>query len=481
MSLLGLPSDIFLEVASRLDLLDAYSLSITCRFIRDLSQAQAAYWANVLTSTRRMLPLPPYENIRLLSISTVWKIALHMVVLQNNLDKEQPVLKQPVIQHDLAGQIRNHHNLTIIPGTPLILLGLKNIERLSCFDYLRGQTLCSTDFTGHLHEVSAPMHQYRKSTVVVQIATNIMDENPSLYVWTVEYSVTDQDIWSAKMTFSRIPKVRMDPMAGLPLYAICTDAEIVAYTIPMNHGNPGKLKVVAHELHTGTTTTIITDMAIGMDVNDYILTLKDRELFIIREDNDFTCIWTIPFSFLPYPGNPTEIEANYTCASNPYYHRYETEADPSYLSLFANTTTRAHFDNSILSDLQATLISNDAVSGDDALFRYRRWTLPDAQQQYQVSDTVPFNVERPDACDGPRSLSSVSSLLYTSSSGRKRRKVRELMLGRFQEGRLSHHRLQKPDGLDLHDVANLVFDEGLGVALVLLCDETLVVLRYGMA
>ncbi|ESK96704.1 hypothetical protein Moror_6721 [Moniliophthora roreri MCA 2997] len=482
MPLLSLPSDLLLELVSHLEVLDAYYLSLTCRCIRNLSLDQHAYWAEVLVNSQQLLPFPQHEDVRSLSREKLRKLVLRVVTLENNLHSEEPLLKQPTIRHDLSGQLANHTRLINIPGTPIMILGCKEIECIDCFDYIHGRRLSSTAFTGHLHAISAPFHEYGKTTVVVQIASGILDHNPALHALTVKYALTgDGETWTVQASFNQVPGVRMDPMAGLPVMAICTDADVAAYTLPLfeGDGDPGYLKVAAHEISTGRTTTITTDLVIGVDVNDYVLTLKNRELFIIREDKSFTCIWTIPSSLLPYHDNAVEALATYKCVSNPHYHGYEV-ADHS--SLFANIITHTHTSNSIRPDIQATLVSSETAL--HAWFQYRRWTLPGARSQRHFASIIPFIVESPEACDGPQISSSLSSLLYMAraAAGRKR-KVPELRLLRFHErsGRahVTHHKLQTPKDLDSRKVANLIFDEGLGVALVLLFDGTLYVLRYG--
>lgn len=71
--------------------------------------------------------------------------------------------------------------------------------------------------------------------------------------------------WEARMNLKQIPSGKMDPCAGIPVLEVCTDGNIVAYTIPlMGVDGPRNefLSVVAHEIITGRTTRIRTDIKI---------------------------------------------------------------------------------------------------------------------------------------------------------------------------------------------------------------------------
>ncbi|KAJ8075145.1 hypothetical protein PM082_019473 [Marasmius tenuissimus] len=520
---LEFPDDVILEVAHSLGLHDAFNLALTCRRMRELSSHEHAYWANVLVNNTKPLPLSPYESVWHLDSTTLRGIAARMVAQENNLNQDEPRLRDWKTYDGFDGAYGFQENFVAIPGCPLLIIGEKAYyrqedaksipgsgtpestdsktfdnsqvstvlcTRISCFNYLEGTTLCSVEWPYRLYAMSQPYHGHGRCTLALQMNLSHDDATkPGMFTLEVRYHRLKANRWEVGMILERIPSVETDPLAGLPLLDMCIDENVVVYPIAMQGagGENEFLKVVAHETTTGTTTEITTDIILaiaedrGSQSSDYLLHLKNKELHIIREDASFTNLWRIPHQLLPYPGNSPEPRVKYLCMSENLGHSYEATQvalAPHWVAM------NAFYSCSTSPNLISTLVyirSSDSTNPDQ--FQYRQWSLsPDSSSQQRFVEDLSHDVRQPMASDGPQRADSLSSVLFITKRKRKPFKLRLACLNIGTSKPLARKVLEVPPELEtyLGAIGHVHFDDGLATA-VLLCGDLgrIIVLRYG--
>ncbi|KAK1227142.1 hypothetical protein PQX77_009882 [Marasmius sp. AFHP31] len=519
-----LPEDIVLELVSYLNVFVAYSLSLTCRRFWSLSRDDTSYWLTVLTNhqkfnSSRLLPLPPHKSIVGFESARLRSIVTRMIQLERNLSAERPALWEPPIQLKIR-DMALPFSFDMIPGTPLLIVFSNLNRKITCFDYEQLSPLCELTNAQMMMMVpiSPPYHEYGRCTQVLrtQPLFNVTGSRLSLSLLQLDYHFnSEQGRWKATIRAHplQLPAVEgrpgtVDtPFSDSPLSS--TNGEVVAYCAA-NFGDGAsetQLRIVILNVKTGMSTRVSTGITLYADKRtpNFILVLKDRDLYVTQDKIGCTHIWRIPGTLLPYGHQVVEPDVVYPLTpDNDIGHRYDVLHDARLATNdsllhqdveYDRFRTILYLSHSLHPSVQATCHRYRLRVGDETHFisQYRRWYLPDPEHHHYRTETNRLalslpeleieDVWEPDADwpEPPMIVSSLSSCLYTLPGA----PVAKLMLIRYCDSpgpaRMSRHRLELPTELEecLLQVGHLVFDESLGVALLILDDGTLWVLKFG--
>ena len=203
MRLVDLVDDLIFEIAFYLDVFAARSLSQvrsvfsfaevplnsishipqTCSRIFRLSKYEPAYWSTVLFNHQkfeptRLLPLPPYHDVRKLNSSQLRDLVDHMIQLEKNLCRQRPTYRQPPIECKIQYRPTS---FDIIPGTPLIIFRSSSTTTTFCFDYEQRSVLCEVVDIFSLTPISPLYHEYGKCTQIIRRQPLFQPEAESVY------------------------------------------------------------------------------------------------------------------------------------------------------------------------------------------------------------------------------------------------------------------------------------------------------------
>ncbi|KAK1225742.1 hypothetical protein PQX77_011303 [Marasmius sp. AFHP31] len=522
-----LPDDIVLELVSYLNVFAAYSLSVTCRRLWSLSRDDTGYyWLTVLTNhqkfnSSRLLPLPPHKSIVGFECAHLRSIVIRMIQLERNLSAERPALREPPIQLKIR-DMALPFSFDMISGTPLLIVFSNLNRKITCFDYEQLSALCELTNAQMMMMVpiSPPYHEYGRCTQVLrtQPLFNVTGSRLSLSLLQLDYHFnSEQGRWKATIRAHplQLPAVEgrpgtVDtPFSDSPLSS--TNGEVVAYCAA-NFGDGAsetQLRIVILNVKTGMSTRVSTGITLYADKRtpNFILVLKDRDLYVTQDKIGCTHIWRIPGTLLPYGDQAVEPDVVFPLTpDNDIGHRYDIlhdalAIDDSILQYELvecdSFRTILYLSHSLHPSVQATFHRYRLQIGDEThlISQYRRWYLPDPEHHHHRTETnlapslalsLPElkieDVWEPDADwpEPPMIFSSLSSCLYILPGD----PVAKLMLIRYYDSpapAMSRHRLELPRELEevLLQVGHLVFDESLGVALLILDDGTLWVLKFG--
>ena len=225
-----------------------------------------------------------------------------------------------------------------------------------------------------------------------------------------------------------------------------------------------------------------------------------------RDEVGGTHIWHIPGTLLPYGEQVVDADVVYPLTpENDIGHWYSPAHDTLASNSAADTIrlqqgnaesnadgfrTLLYLSYSLHPSVQATLQWYRVRVGGEIrrVSQYRRWSLPNLESSQGAHDDLALflpeleveDVWGPDDDwqDPPIIFSSLSSCLYILPGP-----PASLMLIRYYDSppKLSRHKLELPPDLEevLLRVGHLVFDESLGVALLMLDDGTFWTLRFG--
>ncbi|KAK1223568.1 hypothetical protein PQX77_013555 [Marasmius sp. AFHP31] len=524
MNIVDLPGELITEIASYLDVLSAYSLSLTCRSLRAFSQSDSSYWSTVLKAHQRFnpsppLPLPPYQDLRELDLRQLHNTAVHMANLDKNLSSPRPILRHAPTNINIRG-VALSPSLTTIPGTSLMLLNWHRNKRIICLDYEQGKVLCSVERYQPVVPISHLYHQPGRCSQVIRIGFGSSDDQ-SLSMLYVDYRLNpDTKLWEADMELFPISvAATSDIRLTQPQWhsLITTDAELVVYKVVRFNSiteaeqdededvdvdedeDEVTLDVVALNITTGVFTQISTGIVISSGARSlprYTPVLKDKQLFLFLEEETRTHLWHIPGTLLPYRNQHVEPRGQFLLTpANDIGHCYPSLSDAkgdaqidyresTFWPLF-------RFFYSPYPALQATL-TRHKNRGDDIL-QYRRWSIP------TLGSSGPSVTAD---CEDPVGLFSYENSLehvlapevhrfqltmfYSSMSSflcvlPGKPSIMRLTRLRGSPPHLTHHDLVLPEGLNdaLERAVNVAFDEGMGVAVLMTDSGVLWVLRFG--
>ncbi|KAJ8083466.1 hypothetical protein PM082_009340 [Marasmius tenuissimus] len=516
MNIVDLPGELITEIASYLDVLSAYFLSLTCRNLRAFSRSDSSYWSTVLKAHQqfdpsRLLPLPPYQDLRELDLRQLHNTAVHMVNLDKNLSSPRPTLRHAPTSINNRG-VALSPSLTVIPGTPLMLLNWHRNKRIVCLDYEQGKVLGSVERYQPVVPVSHLYHQQGRCSQVVRIGFGSSDDQ-SLSVLHVDYRLNpDTKLWETDMELVPIPvadtsNIRLTKPQWHSL--ITTDAELVVYKVirfsPITEPeededeDEASLDVVVLNIATGVFTQISTGIVIAggaRSLPSYTPVLKDQQLFLFLEEETRTRLWHIPSTLLPYRDQHVEPRNQFLLTSaNDIGHCYPSPSDAKGDVQIEHRESTFHaisrFFHSPYPALQVTLTRHMNQGGD--ILQYRRWSIPtlggsdpsattDCGDPVGVSsyENILKHVLAPDVHRfQPMMLySSMSSFLCVLDGNPPIMRLTRL---RGSPPHLTHHDLVLPESLNdaLKRAVNVAFDEGMGVAVLMTDLGILWVLRFG--
>ncbi|KAL0566759.1 hypothetical protein V5O48_015241 [Marasmius crinis-equi] len=538
MRLVDVPDDLILEVASQSEVLEAYSLSVSCRRFRELALNEVAYWSTLLINQQKaqpsqILPLPPYQDIKELSITQLHVVVVHMVNLEKNLSKKRATLRHPPTQVMIDG-LKPYGGPDNIPGTPLVLLQCSD-DQVACVNYEQRELVCAVKAPHSFMQRTSPYHERGRCSRVLEVGLT-WDVERALYMLQVDYHhdpLTNQ--WQASMELLLIPtpEENLDGFETPKWDAeVTTDSKMVAY-IAARHmlhvdedGNRyiiDTLEVVVLNAITGAFTRICT----GIDLNPHDLfsmyrpILKDRHLFLLLEKSQRTHIWQIPDSLLPFDDGRI-VEPDSDCLLGPdndigHRHGGSVKYCPHFDAQFDTDTGSESEDpdatdklteediyfpetwlresHTLYGSIQSTFswipfFDRETRKAHQAL-QLRCWSLPgsDVDTAAQAALVANHRCCNTDITAGAsvtweerhnKLYASASSLLWISPDD-----PAELILARYHAhdlpARVSYHVLELPEELKPVAVLRQVrvsFDDGLGVVLFMMDDGRLWVLKY---
>ncbi|KAJ7287050.1 hypothetical protein C8J57DRAFT_1282666 [Mycena rebaudengoi] len=285
-----LPPDLIFYLLSKLPLRDAWSLSMVCRALKNLS-TDRSFWMAAIKADPHMCSLScPWTFDDQMDLARFKQLVLHSIRLDYNWSLAHPQIMGDVARRSDIGflSVIETNHLFRFPGSELFLF--YSDKQLKSFNFATGEQVALLDLGAYVRAASYELLPSKAVLLGLALQTGL-NIPVLLFIQIVELN--------ANITATILLQ------STLPTKSDCHKPFLSPQIVGAIQAHSGHTEIVAFNLASGKSTTITTDIPVNYATSRrLVFSFLCDNLYLLADDGPGACIYCCPKDLLPYGTNP---------------------------------------------------------------------------------------------------------------------------------------------------------------------------------